>query len=184
MARKRYYIACIPKEPLFNRIFEEQRYLQSAYGLKAMFNSPPHITLHRPFEWEEHKEEILVQMLSTFKLNTPINLELNGYDGFPKRVFFIRVMPSDILNEAYFMLRSHVRINLGLTNEFSNAYGFKPHITLAFRDLKPKPYDAIIAEYADKVFNATFEFNELSLLKHHKVWTSIYNFGKPNTHSL
>ncbi|MFZ9294989.1 MAG: 2'-5' RNA ligase family protein [Bacteroidia bacterium] len=184
MARKRYYIACIPKEPLYNQIFEEQRYLQTAYGLKAMFNSPPHITLHRPFEWEEHKEDVLMQMLGSFKLNAPIDLKLNGYGGFPKRVFYIRVAPCDILNETYFMLRSHVRINLGLTNEFSNAYGFKPHITLAFRDLKPRQYDAIITEFANKVFAATFHVNELSLLKHHTVWTSIYTFGNPNTHSL
>jgi len=84
MARKRYYIACIPKEPLYNQIFEEQRYLQTAYGLKAMFNSPPHITLHRPFEWEEHKEDVLMQMLGSFKLNAPIDLKSKWLWWFSK----------------------------------------------------------------------------------------------------
>lgn len=180
MARKRYYIACIPEEPVFNRVLSEQQYLHTTYGLKAMFNSPPHITLYRPFEWEEDKEEQLLEALQAFRLYSSIPLNLNGFDGFPKRVLYIRVSPSKRLDETYFGLRSHLRITLGLLNEFSNSYGFNPHITLAFRDLKPRQYDTIIAEYASKIFTGHFNLQHLTLLKHDQIWHPVFTFGHSN----
>ena len=51
----RYFIALIPPEPLFTQIHQLKIYCSEAFGSKAALRSPPHLTLHMPFEWTSKK---------------------------------------------------------------------------------------------------------------------------------
>ncbi len=177
MALARYYLACIPEGPVKFQILDEQKALFERYGLKAMFNSPPHITLYRPFEWEESRESYLTdRLICNFKID-PFDVVVKGFSGFPRRVLFLKIAPNEELQALYKSLRRFMRERLGIINEYSNAYGFTPHITLAFRDLKPALYDALITEYKNRIFEGRFNVSKIWLLKHDRTWKPIVNFG-------
>jgi 2'-5' RNA ligase len=55
-----YFIAIIPPQPVFEETWQLKNHFKEHYQSKASLNSPPHITLHMPFEWKVEKEEMLV----------------------------------------------------------------------------------------------------------------------------
>ena len=55
-----YFLAIIPPSPLYEEALELKNYFKENYQSKASLNSPPHITLHMPFQWKQEKEEDLV----------------------------------------------------------------------------------------------------------------------------
>ena len=64
--RKLYFIAIIPPSPVYEEALELKKYFKEQYGSKAALNSPPHITLHMPFLWNEEKEKKLTERLLVF----------------------------------------------------------------------------------------------------------------------
>jgi len=54
-----YFIAIVPTSPLSEELLAWKQYFQEHYQSKAALNSPPHITLHMPFEWKEEKAAVL-----------------------------------------------------------------------------------------------------------------------------
>ena len=64
-----YFIAIIPPSPIFEQASELKNHFMQQYQSKAALNSPPHITLHMPFEWKEKKEEELALNLNLFSKN-------------------------------------------------------------------------------------------------------------------
>ena len=64
--RKQYFVALIPPSPVFEEALALKEYFKERYHSKAALNSPPHITLHMPFMWNEEKENKLVGKLQEF----------------------------------------------------------------------------------------------------------------------
>ena len=63
---KLYFLAIIPPSPFYDEALRLKHYFKDEYNSKASLNSPPHITLHMPFEWKEKKEEMLIEKLNLF----------------------------------------------------------------------------------------------------------------------
>ena len=62
----KYFIALVPPSPVFEQAQQWKEYFKVEFNSKAALNSPPHITLHMPFEWKTAKEELLMEKLATF----------------------------------------------------------------------------------------------------------------------
>ena len=98
--RKQYFVAIIPPSPVFEEVLALKEYFKAIYGSKAALNSPPHITLHMPFLWNEVKEGKLVAKIEDFSMrHDPIKVCLDNFSSFPPRVIFINVTESDVLEE-------------------------------------------------------------------------------------
>ena len=92
---KEYFIAIIPPSPVYEEVWKLKQYFQEKYSSKASLNSPPHITLHMPFQWKAHKEEALVEdLVAFFKSCDPLKVCLDNFSSFPPRVIFINVAKS------------------------------------------------------------------------------------------
>jgi 2'-5' RNA ligase len=177
--KRKYFIAILLPEELANRVIEVQEKLSSAYGTVGADRSPPHITLHRPFEWKMEKERALKKSLSSFSFQQKFQVRLNGFGFFEPRVAFIRVEPNVTLSGLYAGLTSFAAEKLGLLNEMEDERGFLPHVTLASRKLK-KVFPEIREEYADMPFLYEFRCEKFSLLKLEKKWMSIADFQLGN----
>lgn len=170
MPSKKYFIAILIPEPIFSEIEAIKQTLYSKYGLKGALRSPAHITLHRPFEWKEEKENLLIEKLAQFKFESPFNIELKNFAFFEPRVIYVDVLQQIYLNDLHEQLTHFAKRELKLFNEAEDMRGFHPHVTIAFRDLKKNLYYELKKEFENKKFEASFIFKEFYLLKLSKTW--------------
>ncbi len=177
MTFKKYFLAIIIPEPFFAEIEAIKRDLQDKHGLKGALRSPCHITLHRPFEWKEEKEQLLMEGLTIFKYSEAFPIHLNGFDFFEPRVVFVNVVPNENLTALHFALSRFAREKFRLLNETGDLRGFHPHVTIAFRDLKKPKFYELQTNFVNKPFEASFECNHFSLLKLGKTWEEIHRFS-------
>jgi 2'-5' RNA ligase len=164
----KYFIAIIPPEPIATEIYKIKEYVHDQYKSKGSLNSPTHITLHMPFEWE--KEEKLVSTLKRFEFEK-FNIELNDFGCFEPRVIFVDVKKNESLNLLQSRLATFCKTELNLFNSQYRDLPFHPHVTIAFRDLKKPMFEAAWNEFKSRKYSAVFQCSRLSLMKHDgKFW--------------
>lgn len=173
---KKYFIAIVLPEPLFTEIEAEKQLLFEKHGLKGALRSPAHITLHRPFEWKEEKENILIEKLKAFGFYKAFNVEIKNYAVFEPRVIYADVLPNETLYNLHKDLTSYSKKELRLFNESDDMRGFHPHVTMAFRDLKKPKFYELMAEFKTKNISGSFEYKGFSLLKLEKKWEVLKTF--------
>jgi len=170
--KSKYLIALIPPSPLVEEIQLLKNYFKESYQSKASLNSPPHITLHMPFEWKDTKEEILSAALRKFVSGKiRFELQLQNFSCFAPRVIYLNVLESEPLRTLQSSLHTYCKTELNLFHARYRDLPFHPHITLAFRDLKKEQFEKACAEFKEKKFAGNFVVDKISLLKHDgKVW--------------
>ena len=169
---KLYFIAIVPPPPIYEEALQQKEYFKANYNSKASLNSPPHITLHMPFRWNEDEEDRLSVYLEQFVADLdPIPIKLDNFSSFPPRVIFINVEMSQELEKLQKNLQRYCKRVLNLFNANYKALPFRPHLTVAFRDLKKPSYQRAWDEFKLKNFQAEFTVDKIILLKHSgRVW--------------
>jgi 2'-5' RNA ligase len=173
-----YFIALIPPSPVYEEALHIKEYFKEKYHSKGALNSPPHITLHMPFEWKEKKEEKLLDALEGFsKGKKSFSVSLQNFSCFAPRVIYIDVTPSPELNQLQTDLHRFCKIELNLFNAQYRDLPFHPHLTVAFRDLRKEQFTAAWQEFQHKSFSGEFEVNKITLLKHSGIhWQPFKDF--------
>jgi 2'-5' RNA ligase len=172
-----YLIAIIPPSPILEETQLLKEYFRDHYHSKASLNSPPHITLHMPFEWSEAKEAKLIGELQAFSsIQNSFAISLQNFSCFAPRVIYINVTTSQPLNDMQTDLHRHFKIHLNLFNAQYQNLPFHPHITLAFRDLKKDQFTNAWEEFKGKKFSASFVVDTITLLKHNGHWQVFQEF--------
>ena len=162
-----------------------QGYFKEKYHSKAALNSPPHITLHMPFLWNEEKEKKLVLKLNDFARQfDPLKVCLDNFSSFPPRVIFMNVTESDALDQLQESLHRFFKRQLDIFNANYKDRPFHPHLTLAFRDLKKTQYPLAWQEFSKKEYKAEFMADKIALLKHDgKRWNIFKDFLLESSYS-
>lgn len=163
---QKYFIALIPPEPVHSEIDRIKKEVSEKYNNKSALRSPPHITLHMPFEYKTEKESALFTALENFSFTDKFNVQLNNYACFEPKVVFIDVVQNDTLSLLQSTLVQHIKVNLNIFNQAEALRGFHPHITIAFRDLKRSTFYEMMGEYKEKMYAANFNVDSFFLLKH------------------
>lgn len=174
---EKYFLALIPEEEILKKANDIKEALREKFGVKYALKSPPHITLKMPFSYNEAKEDQLVQRIGGFlKEQLPISVNVTGVGTFGNRVVFLDIEKSLSLDELQRGLKAFCKTELHLTDELSDR-NFHPHLTVAFKDLKPAHFPAILQEVRSRSFRGEFIASQLVLLKrlegkwilHHKI---------------
>jgi 2'-5' RNA ligase len=183
---KLYFIALIPPSPIYDEALEQKMYFKDHYNCKASLNSPPHITLHMPFRWKEHKENDLSEKLEVFMKNfEPIKVCLDNYSSFPPRVIFINVVNTEPLDKLQKSLLRFCKTEFNLFNANYKEQPFHPHVTLAFRDLKKPNYKKAWEEFESREYKAEFIADRIALLKHTgRVWSVFKEFNLESSYTM
>jgi len=176
----RYFIAIVLPSPIHDEALSLKNYFKEKYNSKASLNSPPHITLHMPFNWKEKNEQVLIERLKKFSPDSyqdekkVFEIELSNFNCFEPRVIFIDVKKNEQLNHLEKELLRFCKTELNLFNARYKELPFHPHVTLAFRDLKKSMFDQAWNEFKDKTFSASFIVDKITLLKHDgKFWQTL-----------
>ena len=91
MPVKKYFIAIVIPQPLFDKIEAVKNSLLKSHQLKCALRSPSHITLHRPFVWKEEKEKILIESLSSFQFEENFEVVLKNYNFFEPNALILLI---------------------------------------------------------------------------------------------
>ncbi len=177
MAAKKYFIALIIPEPHFSEIEAMKQSLFEQFQLKGALRSPAHITMHRPFEWKEEKENVLLEKLNQFKFEESFEIKLKNFCFFEPRVIYVDVLENIFLTKLHQQLTHFAKRELKLYNEAEDMRGFHPHVTIAFRDLRKPLFYQIKNSFLDKKFSGEFVVPRLTLLKLNQKWDPHFVFG-------
>lgn len=164
----KYLIAILPPEPFSTEIYSLKEYFRDTYNTKASLNSPAHITLHMPFEYDDE-----TKLISKFRALTiePFTIHLKDFDCFSPRVIFVDVKKNLLLDDCQHKVVEFCKRELNIFNADYKHQPFHAHVTLAFRDLKKNIFHTAWQEFKSRSYDAVFECRHISLLKHDgKFW--------------
>jgi 2'-5' RNA ligase len=176
MGKRKYFVAIILRDQALAQAEDVKRQLFDKFGVKGALRSPAHITLHRPFEWNEEKEPLLREKLRSFKADGPLDIKLEGCDAFSKRVIFFAVQADERLSQLHHSFKSFARRELRLLNEWEDERGFHPHVTVAFRDLKTKNFQQVWDFVKTIEFSHKMRVSGFSLLRLEQKWEELEYF--------
>ena len=161
-----YFIAIVPPEPLRGTLAVLKNQLAEKFHTHAALKSPPHITLHMPFRLKPSKCEALQYALDELAQEfSPFSLHLNGYRGFPPRVVYAHVEHRQELQSLFQRISQAMRGFKQFQADYKER-GFTPHLTLAFRDMKPAFYHEVLAFVQQHPLETTFAVHGFHLLQH------------------
>ncbi|NET61722.1 MAG: 2'-5' RNA ligase family protein [Symploca sp. SIO2E6] len=173
-----FFIALLPPSAIQNHANEIKQYFAQTYNSQGAQNSPPHITLQPPFEWNRDALPVLEESLSTFgEMYPPIPITLNGFGAFAPKVIYINVLKKPELLNLQAELMAYLKISLGIVHPISRSRPFVPHLTVAFRDLTKKNFQLAWPEFEHRQLEYKFTASKLTLLIHDgKQWQACKSF--------
>lgn len=163
----RYFIALLPPQDMQDFANEIKQDFAQNYNSRGAQNSPPHITLKPPFEWQLDDVPVLEQALQAFAdIRMPVPVTLQGFDAFAPRVIYINVLKTPELLTLQTDLMAYCETSLGIVHPVSQTRPFVPHITVAFRDLTNQDFRIAWSKYHNQQVEYEFTASQLTLLIH------------------
>ena len=168
---KLYFIAIVLKPDLRYKVKALKEEVKTRFGAKHALKIPAHITLQPPFKLkEEQVSDLLDNMESFAKRQKTFHVRLNGFDSFPPRVIFVKVVNHQPVVSLHNELVQVINPLLK-TGGHGRSSSIHPHVTIASRDLRKRDFPDVWAEFNDREFKASFSVESIFLLKHNgKTW--------------
>lgn len=180
--KQRYLIAILPPKELGIKIDNIRRACSQKFKVYKALRPPVHITLRYIHELEESYEPKLITSLSASRNFEPFIQHLHNFSGFQTaKAIYIAATENKQIDNLYTQI-------INLTKPFCKdaSGGRTPHLTIAYRDVTPRLYLEIMEYYTTQTFQADFEVNHFSLLKHDGTrWNVLKHFySLPGPHQL
>ncbi|UFK98909.1 2'-5' RNA ligase family protein [Kaistella faecalis] len=158
-----YFAAAVPPQELRQKARNLSRDFANRFDSVKSFKNFPHITLIKPFSFEESKEDVLVGNFSEMNLKTtPFNVNLKDFGCFPNKnnpVIFIKPENKEELQKLFDEIQPKMN--------FHSYAKLNPHLTVAYRDLTFENFQKAWEEYQSKTFEDSFLVDKICLFKHY-----------------
>src|SRR6185312_4349412 len=155
-----YFIALIPKRELREKINDFKNDFAKRFNSKTALKVYPHITLKAPFKLSVNAHKELMNWFSDLRINQkPLSLPLKNFGAFHNKNNPVIYVNPVVNKELQFIQREIIASFSSLFPEDIHPVDiqFRPHITVAYRDLTPEMFSKAWKEYKDKSFDAQFE---------------------------
>lgn len=173
MALQRFFIALVPPPELQTVVNDIKGYFADHYGSRKAFNSPPHITLQPPFDWDDDDIDRLSDGMRQFAADMgQVAIALRNFGAFPPKVIYVDVVQTTALMTLQKDLAALMVSNYGLTEQHYPQ--FCPHMTVAFRDLTKPAFTQAWPKFQTQPFTADFMACHITLLRHNGQQWQIY----------
>lgn len=165
-----YFIAIIPPDKVSAEVTAFKEDMRDNYNSKKALKIIPHITLKAPFKLPAQESERVSIWFEKIPASAgPFTVSLKGFGSFDnKHNKVIYVQP--LVNAEMIALQKTIVTdfqeafpNISLS---ANETVFKPHMTIAYRDLSDDNYNKAWPVYKDMEYNAEFTCNSFYLLQH------------------
>jgi len=139
MPENLYFLALVPPDPVAKQVQGFRQIMSERYKSKHALKSPPHITLIPPFWWEEEQYEDLKNDLKMWAESQKLlDLKLQDFNCFKPRVIYVDVKENLPLVLFQQELKDFLKLKWSLSPD--KRTNFHPHMTIAFKDLKPQSF--------------------------------------------
>lgn len=180
-----YFIALIPPIDVSDAITKFKEDFSERFSSHKALKVMPHITLKAPFMLPDvaHKD-LLLWFKKLFIGVDLFTVELNNFAAFHNKynpVVFINC----VMNTGLYSLQNEIIRSFKTSFWFIKPHDvdlkFKPHMTVAYRDLSPEAFQKAWVEYKAKEYKAVFEVKEFYLLQHNtRKWDIIATYPLTN----
>jgi 2'-5' RNA ligase len=174
-----YLVAILPPEDLACQIHEIRLHCAAKFDIEKALKPPVHITLYQPFKMDEAFEPKLRRLLQSAASGLqPFKQDLENFEAFDMHAVVIRALKTPDIMKLQRAVASVFRKNeLEKKSLPTKKLPFRPHLTIAYRDIPPEVFPLIWNEYKDARFKRSFTLDHFSLLKHDgKQWNKINDF--------
>ena len=176
-----YFIAIIPSQEIRDEITGFKKDFADRFESKKALKVIPHITLKAPFKLPAAELSKLQEWFRQLYINLEtFEIELKDFGAFHNKnnpvVFVQPIMNLHLYSLQQEIIRSF-RLFYPQVAVQDLEIKYKPHITVAYRDLDPERFRQAWKEYQVKKYTATFRVNDFHLLQHNgKEWKSISTY--------
>jgi len=176
-----YYIALLPPEDIRQEVTALKEHAAEAFHSSKALNSPPHITLIPPFRIEISREaELLERVHACRRPWVSFPVVLDGFDHFSNEVIYVNVCPNPALNA--FRAELMACLDPDMVTETARTRPFRPHMTVAFRDLTPDGFLAAWQYYGNVNYSRDFSAFPPVVLRHTgRIWSVIGPPAEPQS---
>ncbi|UKT64839.1 2'-5' RNA ligase family protein [Pedobacter mucosus] len=160
-----FLVCLIPPTSIIEDIDEIRNYISEKYNVHESLKRPAHITLYNPVRLTSAaQEKTFFDSLNDAAFAQPFNQVLMNFGSFAMHTFYLNVVQNDGIMNLQAQIKKELK-PLKLLPELDN-FKYTPHLTLAFKDLKPPVYELISADFKNKNFKRSFEVSGFSVYKH------------------
>lgn len=165
-----YFIAVVPPDAIAASITAFKLDFAQNYNSRAALKNMPHITLKAPFKTGAEKHARVLGWFAQLPLpEKPFDVVLKDFGIFdnPKNpVVFVHPVITDALAELQNeIITGFEKAFPDIALHFTEQH-FKPHMTIAYRDLAYTEFKKAWAQYAHKTYHAQFKVTMVYLLQH------------------
>jgi 2'-5' RNA ligase len=161
----KYFIGLLLPPAFESQLTKLKQGIAAQFQVKYALQSPAHLTLKMPFRYKEAKErELGLRLTTLLETQVPFHLHLEGIGHFGRRNIHHQVTPSESLVQLQTTLRGFCKRSLHLVEELSDR-NFQPHVTLAYKDLKPTQFEEVLAFARKNTVHGEFLVEQAYLLK-------------------
>lgn len=174
-----YLIALLPPPEISEVLHEVRLECSRRFGIYKALRPPVHITLYPPFHAEESFENQLAELLRLGTVEIPaFTQQLENFGSFDRKVVYINAVKTpELLSLQQAVVSVIVSNRIDPQLEQRKDQPFKPHITIAYRDIPHGMFPLIWKEYKDRQLKISFQAENFSLLTHKKTgWISVEDF--------
>jgi len=164
-----YFIAIIPQHKLCDEINSFKNDFATRFNSKKALKLPPHITLKAPFKLTTNAHDSLLQWFANLRFSgKAFSIELKDFGAFQNGYHPV-VFINPVMNTELSLVQKEMIA--GFKNYFPaqaqyTDLKFRPHLTIAYRDLTLQKFREAWKEYKAKCFHAILEVTGIYLLQH------------------
>jgi 2'-5' RNA ligase len=167
-----YFIAIVLPEKIREQVQVFKDDFKKRFRSEKASKVITHITLKAPFKSGSDKTKELLQWFERMDTGVkPFTIELKDFGAFDNRrnpVVFINPVLSAELRQLQKSVIQHFTTAYPGIELISNELDYKPHITIAYRDLDTRNFQKAWTEYKMKEYRSSFIADSFHLLEHDK----------------
>ncbi|MCZ4244850.1 2'-5' RNA ligase family protein [Pedobacter punctiformis] len=160
-----FLVCIIPPVSIVEDIDLIRNDISAKYNVHESLKRPAHITLYNPVKLSSAlQEQKFFDALERACFMNTFEQVLKNFSAFAPHTIYIDVEKNDEIMKLQGQIKKELK-PLALLPEKNN-FKFTPHLTIAFKDVKPETFESIMNEYQEKQFKRTFTINNFSVYKY------------------
>lgn len=173
MNQKLYFIALVPENPVQEEIMKFKEDARKMFDSSRSLNSPAHITIIPPFNLDSNLEARLAADIgSSMGKVGDFYIEINGFGHFGQKVIFVDVADNQFITDINKRLKKGLASYLSAEQNHDNK--FHPHITVAFKDLRPEVFIMAWKYFSAIDYQRVIKIDSVVLLRHeNRIWKPV-----------
>lgn len=169
-----FFVALIPIRQIREQVVLIEKDFAKRFNSFKALKVPAHITLKAPFICNDNVKYELLDWFSALKLRQKsFNVQLKNFAAFHNKNSPVIYINPLVTKELTGLQEEFITVFSSLFPNYLHQVDvtFKPHMTVAYRDLSADMFKKAWNEYQHKSFDAVFEVNAVYLMKHNsKKW--------------